>query len=242
MNPQQLPIKRPCTQDWSSMEGSDKRRYCPACDQTVHDLSAMTRAEADALLGRRRAGQRLCVRYTVGEQGEIRFQPQPLLPAALLVRTRQVALRATLAAAAITAAVELPACTPAGPASGALAARLASEEAVAALAARGTCEISLEPLLPLSLTLHAAACPPAPPPREEARLGQAPELVEPPPLPAETPPPPRQVEPIPAPASTDGAPERPRPTAPARVARKAAAKKPVPMPLIERHFMGDIAE
>src|SRR6187402_2249394 len=118
MNQQQLPINNPCTQDWNTMAGSELQRFCGVCDKSVHNLSAMTRREAQAVLQRRKNGQRLCVRYRVGEDGEILFQRQSLIPAGLLVRTRQVALQATLAAAAITAGVELPGCVPAGPVSG----------------------------------------------------------------------------------------------------------------------------
>ena len=49
MNKQQLPINKPCTQDWNSMEGSDRQRFCGVCDKSVHNLSAMTRREAQAL-------------------------------------------------------------------------------------------------------------------------------------------------------------------------------------------------
>ena len=52
------------------------------------------------MLEQRRAGQRLCVRYSAGNDGEILFQRPSLIPAGLLVRTRQVVLRATLAAVA----------------------------------------------------------------------------------------------------------------------------------------------
>ena len=48
MNQQELPIKNPCTQDWNTMEGGDRQRLCRVCDKPVHNLSAMTRQQAEA--------------------------------------------------------------------------------------------------------------------------------------------------------------------------------------------------
>lgn len=221
MHKQQLPINNPCTQDWQAMKGDDRQRHCGVCDRPVHNLSAMTREQAQPVLQARSQGQRLCIRYTAGEDGEIRFQRPALIPAGLLVRTRQVALRATLAAAVVAAGVELPGCVPAGPVSGAIATRAAADLVVDKLAAAGTCAISLEPLLPLSLTLHAAACrPPLP-------IETALDTTPPPPVPPPkgTPPPAPQDSP-----ATDSSPGlakegRHRPT---RAPKKSASAPKVP--------------
>lgn len=237
MNKQQLPINNPCTQDWNTMAGGDRQRFCQVCDKTVHDLSAMTQKEAQGVLAQRRAGQRLCVRYSAGDDGEILFQRPSLIPAGLLLRTRQVALRATLAAVAVAAVVETPGCVPAGPVTGAVVARVAAEGVVEELAESGTCSISLEPLLPLSLRFHSSAC--AEPKVEpvEIVLGEAPALPEPPPVepPPVPEPPPVQVPPLPPPRTASAV----RTTG--RGAAKAltkAAPKPSPPPHI---LMGDIA-
>lgn len=237
MNKQQLPIKNPCTQDWNSMEGSERQRFCGVCDKSVHNLLAMTKREAQAVLKRRRQGQRLCVRYSAGDDGEILFQRQSLIPAGLLLRTRQVALQATLAAAVITAAVELPGCVPAGPISGAITARAAADEVAEQLAEAGACSISLEPLLPLTLQLHAVACkspikealqepaPGIPQPIEEV-MGQVVTLPQNLPL---IPP----AKPVAVPTSTQ--------EDPPHVASKA--KKAATKPSISRrpeHLMGDV--
>lgn len=236
MNKQQLPINNPCTQDWNTMAGGARQRFCQVCDKTVHNLSAMTQKEAQEVLERRRAGQRLCVRYSAGDDGEILFQRPSLIPAGLLVRTRQVALRATLAAVAVAAVVEAPGCVPAGPVSGAVAARVAAEEVVDKLAESGTCSISLEPLLPLSLSFHSSLCAAPAVAPVETFVGEAPALPEPPPPPE---PPPMQEPPV-VPAPPTPQPQRVAPAA-STVGRRAAKKNP-PRPVREpREFMGDIA-
>lgn len=231
MNQQELPIKNPCTQDWNTMEGGDRQRLCRMCDKPVHNLSAMTRQQAEAVLQQRSRGQRLCVRYSAGADGEILFERPALIPAGLLVRTRQIALRATLAAAAIVSVVEAPGCVPAGPVTGAIAARVAADQVADQLAESGTCSISLEPLLPLSLTLHSSACP-TPPEPVEVFQGEPPALPEPPLPPAQPTPP---IAP----------PEPPTATAPAETPRARsgpARKKPIPRPREPHILMGDISE
>ena len=56
-----LRIETPCTEDWNAMAGDERSRYCAGCGLHVHNLSAMTRDEAERLVCER-AG-RLCVRY-----------------------------------------------------------------------------------------------------------------------------------------------------------------------------------
>jgi len=62
-----------CPQRFAEMspEG-DRTRYCGACDKSVHDLSAMTSAEAAALLHRR---SDLCVRYLYDRSGRPVHRP-----------------------------------------------------------------------------------------------------------------------------------------------------------------------
>jgi hypothetical protein len=61
MNRLELPIGLPCAAEWNRMVGDDLTRYCRACHQEVHDLSARSEADARAFL---RAHPRACVRYT----------------------------------------------------------------------------------------------------------------------------------------------------------------------------------
>jgi hypothetical protein len=103
-----LRIEDPCHENWDAMHAQGARRFCDQCQKNVHDLSAMTEAEARALLASRSEG-RLCVRYTVDASGTIRFRtPAPIVPASAL-RRRGPAARLVPAAAI---AMALAACTP----------------------------------------------------------------------------------------------------------------------------------
>lgn len=64
-----IEIKAPCSADWEAMEGGAAKRHCEECDLHVHNLSAMTRAEGEALLAGRRAGERVCVRMEQNADG-----------------------------------------------------------------------------------------------------------------------------------------------------------------------------
>ena len=72
MNPNMLRIKDPCHADWSEMNGDEKKRFCGSCSKHVHDLSAMTKPQATAVLD---AVEEPCVRYTANPDGTIRFKP-----------------------------------------------------------------------------------------------------------------------------------------------------------------------
>ena len=63
-----LTIPSPCTADWNSMVGNDKVRFCEHCSFEVHNLSQMTRAQAERLLAR--SNGRLCVQYRSDAKGK----------------------------------------------------------------------------------------------------------------------------------------------------------------------------
>ncbi|MFT3696100.1 MAG: hypothetical protein QM831_23380 [Kofleriaceae bacterium] len=50
-----------CKQSWADMAGDDRVRHCAGCDKDVFNLSAMTEADAEALLATR--GIKPCVRF-----------------------------------------------------------------------------------------------------------------------------------------------------------------------------------
>ena len=54
-------INSPCSSDWDSMVGNDQVRFCKHCSLEVHNLSRMTRNQAERLVARSHG--RLCVRY-----------------------------------------------------------------------------------------------------------------------------------------------------------------------------------
>ena len=56
-----ITISAPCTADWDSMIGNDQVRFCEHCSLDVHNLSLLTRNQAQRLVTRSKG--RLCIRY-----------------------------------------------------------------------------------------------------------------------------------------------------------------------------------
>jgi len=56
-----LTIPSPCAADWNSMIGNDQVRFCEHCSLDVHNISLLTRSQAERLIARSKG--RLCVRY-----------------------------------------------------------------------------------------------------------------------------------------------------------------------------------
>lgn len=100
-------VQNPCHEDWDAMRIEDRRRYCDRCQEHVHDLSAMSDAEAKDFL-RGRAGQEVCVSYVPRTDGTIRLSPRPapVVPVSRLRRRRPLAVAGM--------AMALVACTPHG--------------------------------------------------------------------------------------------------------------------------------
>ena len=59
---QKLQVESPCHVPWDSMEGSERTRYCRKCKLHVHNVSAMSREEADLFLVKLASGERHCGR------------------------------------------------------------------------------------------------------------------------------------------------------------------------------------
>ncbi|MCB9568317.1 MAG: hypothetical protein H6710_14095 [Myxococcales bacterium] len=114
MKADDLPINTPCDESWSAMRGGPSRRFCDVCARDVHDLSQMTERDARTLLAG--ASERLCVRYAIGHDGAIRFQPEasaaPPPPTNLVQLRTPTRDRPAAIARAAAAAVVLAACTP----------------------------------------------------------------------------------------------------------------------------------
>lgn len=95
-------IASPCPADWEQMTGDDRVRHCAQCDLDVHNFSAMTEAEVDALVARASASQsRLCARFYRRADGTILTQDCP-------VGFRQRVQQVTRRAAGVLAAAMLP--------------------------------------------------------------------------------------------------------------------------------------
>lgn len=63
-----LIIPKPCDADWDSMIGTDQMRFCQHCNLDVHNISLMTRSQAERLIAR--SNGRLCVRYHSNQKGQ----------------------------------------------------------------------------------------------------------------------------------------------------------------------------
>ncbi len=67
-----IQVASPCSADWNAMEGDDRERHCSICSKSVYNLSAMTRADAEAVIVEREG--KLCVRLFQRKDGTILLQ------------------------------------------------------------------------------------------------------------------------------------------------------------------------
>ena len=91
-----ITIASPCNADWDQMFGNDRARFCGQCNLNVYNLSSMTRAEAELLIGRSEG--RLCVRYFRRADGSVMTQDCP-------VGLRAIRRRMSYVARAVSSAV-----------------------------------------------------------------------------------------------------------------------------------------
>lgn len=104
----QLYIPKPCGESWDKMTGGAEERFCDSCQHEVHDLSAMTKREAEALL--QRGGESLCVRYTLRD-GEMVFQQEaPQLVGTPRLMAQVSGLNRLVAAAALVVPLLIAGC------------------------------------------------------------------------------------------------------------------------------------
>jgi hypothetical protein len=89
---ERLAIASPCTMSWDSMTGDEKSRHCAQCNLKVHNLSAMTREEAEALISGP-DNARVCVRLYRRSDGTVMTQDCPVGLAAARARLRRVVAR-----------------------------------------------------------------------------------------------------------------------------------------------------
>ena len=121
MRSKDVEIPEPCHADWDAMRPEDRGRFCFECQTRVHDLSAMTEAEAEAFL-ERTACEDVCVSYQHAPDGTIIFKrpasrPAPVVPLSRLRRPHTAATAATVARTALAGvgmAAALAACAPHG--------------------------------------------------------------------------------------------------------------------------------
>lgn len=106
MKTKQINIEEPCHQSWEQMRGDEQRRFCDHCDKHVHNLSAMTKAQAQELLEREAD---LCVIYKYDDQDELVFAPAPTRHQLQLQGVRKLLAAAALAVPMMLAACDEPA-------------------------------------------------------------------------------------------------------------------------------------
>ena len=111
---QRLAVTSPCTQDWDSMIGNDRVRFCEHCSLHVHNISQMTRARALRLAEKSKG--RICVRYYHDPNGLIATKTVSPRLYQLGRRVSRVAAGAFSATLSLTAAVaQSPSGTPVTP-------------------------------------------------------------------------------------------------------------------------------
>jgi hypothetical protein len=64
-----IQVTRACDKSWQTMSGDDRKRFCAHCGRLVHNLSAMT--DADAAMVCAMAGP-LYVRYEIAPDGSVK--------------------------------------------------------------------------------------------------------------------------------------------------------------------------
>ena len=106
-NLDELRIASPCDADWDEMRpvtASDgaRARFCGSCEKNVYDLSAMTRADAMALIERHEG--RCCVRFYQRVDGTVLTEDCPVGVRALLKRAERRALLTAAAGVGVVAA------------------------------------------------------------------------------------------------------------------------------------------
>jgi hypothetical protein len=74
MRRDQLRVLQPCPESFDAMRGRGASRFCERCTKHVHNLSDMTKRDAEALLDRH-AGESICIRYRFGRDGQVQFRP-----------------------------------------------------------------------------------------------------------------------------------------------------------------------
>jgi hypothetical protein len=82
-------IAAPCSADWDNMFGNERVRFCEQCQLHVYNLSDMSKAEAERLIGQTEG--RLCVRFYRRNDGSIITENCPVGLRAIKRRLSRVA-------------------------------------------------------------------------------------------------------------------------------------------------------
>lgn len=71
-----------CREDWENMQGDARARFCGRCQKMVYNLSAMSAAEAEAILGKSEEAPP-CIRFFRMSDGRVRTTDRAMPRAAL---------------------------------------------------------------------------------------------------------------------------------------------------------------
>src|ERR1043166_9145313 len=82
-------VAAPCPANWDSMFDNERVRFCGECQLNVYNLSSISKAEAEQLIGQ--AEGRLCARYYQRKDGSIITQNCPVGLRALKRRVSRIA-------------------------------------------------------------------------------------------------------------------------------------------------------
>ncbi|MBV9864671.1 MAG: hypothetical protein JO316_04930 [Abitibacteriaceae bacterium] len=69
-------VATPCRAAWENMHGNDQVRFCQTCAKNVYNLSAMTQAEAEALIQVKEG--KMCIRFYERTDGTVLTQDCPV--------------------------------------------------------------------------------------------------------------------------------------------------------------------
>lgn len=90
-----IQIASPCSANWERMDGNERVRRCADCNLDVHNFSAMTRQEIEALISKHSG--RLCARFYQRADGTLLTQDCPVGIRAMMWRASRVAAAALAA-------------------------------------------------------------------------------------------------------------------------------------------------
>lgn len=80
MHRRTLPIADPC----HAFRPEPGKSFCDKCEKHVHDLSAMTKREAERFLAAH-VGEKICVAYRTAKDGSILVKPEPRMIGVVLI-------------------------------------------------------------------------------------------------------------------------------------------------------------
>ena len=92
-----------CPANWDDMVGDDQKRFCSHCQKHVHNLSAMTRDEAQALVT---SGENLCIRMVRRADGTTKVRDCPKVGDARATTVRRVGMGVAASGALALASCE----------------------------------------------------------------------------------------------------------------------------------------